>query len=97
MQPAVAEPTTLAGKGAEALPEVGMLTRTLWLPLYQGARNPDQPAGTAPRQPMLLLDDRHRLPSHRRRHQFFASRPLSAWLSSIVSAKMVCSQRTNSA
>ena len=43
-----------------------------------------QPAGPTPRQPMLLLHHGHRRPPRRRRHQFLASSPFSAWLSSRI-------------
>jgi hypothetical protein len=45
---------------------------------------------------MLLPGDRHRLPSRRRRHQFFASSPLSAWSSSMVSARSCFRRRFSS-
>src|SRR5919205_4598376 len=45
---------------------------------------------------MLLLGHHHRLPPCRRRHQFFASSPFRAWLSSMVSARSCFRQRFSS-
>src|SRR5215207_3179347 len=96
VQPPVAEPAPLAAEGAQALAEPGMVPLAPRLALHRRARGADQPAGAASREPVLLLDRRHRLPSRRRRHQFFASSPLSAWLSSIVSARSCFSRRFSS-
>jgi len=78
VQPPVAEPAALAGKGTQALAEAGMVVGTLGLALHHRTREADQPAGTTAREPMLLLSDGYSLPPYCRRHQFFASRPLSA-------------------
>src|SRR5215208_2861431 len=93
VQPPVAEPAALAGKGMQALKDPRMIVGALGLSLRHRARDPDQPASTTARQTMLLLGHRHRLPPCGRRHQFFASSPLSAWLSSIVSARSCFSRR----
>src|SRR5918998_1084530 len=96
MKPAIAEPATLAGQGTQALTKPCMVARTLGLPLHHRTRDPDQPAGTTAGEPMLLLGDRHRLPPCCRHHQFFASSPLSAWLSSRLSASSCFSRRFSS-
>src|SRR5688500_2744161 len=96
MKPAIAEPASLASEGAQALTEPRMVASPLRLPLDHGAGDPDQPAGATAGEPLLLLGGRHRLPPRRRRHQFFASNPLSAWLSSIVSARSCFRRRFSS-
>src|SRR3954454_11808930 len=96
VQPSVAEPAPLAGKGVQALAQAGMVACPPGFPLHHRARDPDQPASTAAGEPMLLLGDHHRLPPRRRRQQFFASRPLSAWLSSMLSASSCFSRRFSS-